>query len=180
MKFMGWVMKTGILGEWVEVILKPLNLLSGLKMSALKILCSVKTGRVSMLIPSIFIINFRMDMESSRWYVCGRWWLLQWWRIFETQKWATIRLTYRLDNVSTSHIIWFGLFREAKGYHRSPFAHRWTMKIHPLYPRKTFTAEQSQSQWNKHPRKNWQLWHIAHRPAATLPVKEWYLLSVSF
>ena len=82
MNFMGWVMRNGILEEWVEVLLISSKLLSGLKISASKILSSVKIGWVSILIPSMFIFNFREEMESSRWYACGWWRLLRSWRIF--------------------------------------------------------------------------------------------------
>ena len=130
MNFVGWVMRIVILGEWVEVLLISSKLLSGLKMSASKILCSMKIGQLSISIPSMLTFDFCEEMKSSRWYYCGRWCLSQSWRIFEMQKCATISLLYLIGDASTSHIIWYCLFKTAKVYPRNSCTHRCTMGIH--------------------------------------------------
>ena len=62
------------------------------------------------------------------------------------QKCDTISLPYRLDNVSTSHIIRFGMCTTEKVCPRIYFAQRCTMEIHPSYLIISFTAEKSQIQ----------------------------------
>ena len=66
MNFMGWVTRTGILGELAYVLIISSKLLSWLKISASKILCSVKIVRVSISIPSMFIFDFCEEMKSLK------------------------------------------------------------------------------------------------------------------
>ena len=140
------------------------KLLSGLKMSASKILCSMKIGELSISLPSMLTFDFCEDMKSSRWYACCWWRLSQSWRLFEMQGCATISLPYCLYNDSTSHIIRFGLCTTAKLYPRSSFDQRCIMEILPSYSIICFTAEQPQSQQNKHPHRNRRFW----------PITPWY------